>query len=384
MVDLLAGTPNAALMPSSPTSHDMHFMQRALELARKGVGLASPNPTVGCVIVKDGAILGEGFHQYEWRDHAEIVALSRAGEHARGATLFVTLEPCNHTGRTGPCTEAIVAAGISRVVAAMDDPNPKTNGNGFKRLRAAGISVESGILEPEAQKLNEGFAHWITTKKPFVTLKSALTLDGQLTVAQKKGTSERMWVSSEESRAEVQRMRHASDALLTGIGTVLADDPFLTDRSGLERRRLLLRVVLDGNLRLSPKSRIVQTADDDLLVFTGASLKSTKARKLQNAGVELVQLKATSGKIDLKAVLKELGRREILSVLLESGPRLNGSALAAGIVQKLVLFYAPKLAGHSEVPFFSATDGKIPSFHFTSTQQFGPDIALEAYLTKNL
>jgi len=356
-------------------------MERALELARKGVGLASPNPTVGCVIVKDGAILGEGFHQYEWRDHAEIVALKQAGERARGATVFVTLEPCNHTGRTGPCTEAIIAAGISRVVAAMEDPNPKTGGSGFARLCSAKIEVETGVMENEARKLNEGFAYWITTKKPFVTLKSALTLDGQLALPQ-RGGKKRAWISSEEARGEVQCMRHAADALLTGIGTVLADDPFLTDRSGLERRRLLLRVILDAKLRLSPKARIVQTADDDLLVFTGVSLKSPKARKLQNAGVELVQLRAAGGKIDLQAVLKELGRREILSVLLEAGPRLNGAALAAGVVQKLVLFYAPKLAGHSDVPFFSAAGMKFPPFHFTSARQFGPDIALEAYLTK--
>jgi diaminohydroxyphosphoribosylaminopyrimidine deaminase/5-amino-6-(5-phosphoribosylamino)uracil reductase len=365
-------------------NHELHFMERALELARKGVGLASPNPTVGCVIVKDGAILGEGFHQYEWRDHAEVVALKQAGERARGATMFVTLEPCNHSGRTGPCTEAIIAAGISRVVATIEDPNPKTSGGGFARLRAAGIEVETGVLEPEARRLNEGFARWITTKKPFVTLKSALTLDGQLALPSRPGGKKRVWISGEESRAEVQRMRHASDALLTGIGTILADDPLLTDRSGLERRRRLLRVVVDTKLRLSSKARVVQTADDDLLLFTAASLKSPKARKLQNAGVELISLKARGGKMDLQAVLKELGRREILSVLLEAGPRLNGAALAAGIVQKLVLFYAPKLAGHAEVPFVVAPGTAIPPFHFTSLRQFGADVAIEAHLAKNL
>jgi len=395
-------------MPSLPSNHELHFVEHALELARKGVGLASPNPTVGCVIVKDGAILGEGFHQYAWRDHAEIVALKQAGEKARGATLFVTLEPCKHAGRTGPCTEAIINAGISRVVAAMEDPNPKTRGGGFARLRAAGIEVESGVMEAEAQKLNEAFAHWITTKKPFVTLKSALTLDGQLALPganarRKKApashlralryggqadggrykSKKRAWISSEESRAEVQRMRHASDALLTGIGTILADDPFLTDRSGLERRRRLLRVVLDTKLSLSPKARIVQTADDDLLVFTGASLKSPKARKLQNAGAELVQMKAHGGKMDLHTVLKELGKREILSVLLEAGPQLNGEALSAGVVQKLVLFYAPKLAGHSDVPFVFSPGVEFPSLRFASTRQFGPDVAIEAYLRAN-
>jgi diaminohydroxyphosphoribosylaminopyrimidine deaminase / 5-amino-6-(5-phosphoribosylamino)uracil reductase len=358
-------------------NHDLHFMEHALDLARKGVGLASPNPTVGCVTVKDGAILGDGFHQYAGRDHAEIVALKQAGGKARGATLYVTLEPCNHTGRTGPCTEAIVAAGISRVVAAMEDPNPKTRGSGFTRLRGAGIEVETGVLEAEAERLNEAFAHWITTHKPFVTLKSALTLDGQLAIPQVRGSKKRTWITSEESRAEVQRMRHASDALLTGIGTILADDPLLTDRSGLPRRRHLLRVILDTSLRLSPKARIVETTDDDLVVFTAASLKSTKARRLQSAGVELVCIKRRARKIDLNAVLKELGKREILSVLLEAGPALNGEAFSAGAVNKMVLFYAPKLAGKFHLPFVRQLDYTMPPLHIRSFQQFGPDIAVE-------
>src|SRR5712664_2407640 len=355
-------------------------MEHALDLARKGVGLASPNPTVGCVIVKDGAILGEGFHQYECRDHAEIVALKQAGERARAATLYVTLEPCNHTGRTGPCTEAIIAAGISRVVAAMEDPNPKTHGTGFGRLRAAGIELESGLLEEEAQKLNEGFSHWITARKPFVTLKSALTLDGQLALPKSRKNKKREWITSEESRAEVHRMRHASDALLTGIGTILADNPLLTDRSGLPRRRRLLRVILDSKLRLSPKSRIVKTSDDDLLVFTTLPVNSVKARKLQDAGVEVIHAKTRRGHVDLSSVLAELGRRDILSVLLEAGPTMNGAALAAGIVHKLFLFYAPKIAGESRVPFALAPKLSLRPLSMVRTQQFGPDFAIEAYL----
>src|SRR5213594_540079 len=281
-------------------------MQHALALACKGIGLASPNPMVGCVIVRDGQIVGEGFHQYDWRDHAEIVALKTAGEKARGATLYVTLEPCNHTGRTGPCTEAIIAAGVQRVVAAMDDPNPVNSGRGFGRLRAAGVEVFAGVCEEEARRLNEPFACWIRTKRPFVTLKSAMTLDGQLALPRSgkntgKGPGKRRsWITSEESRAEVHRMRHCSDALLTGIGTILADDPLLTDRSGLQRRSRLLRVVLDSRLRLAPKSRIVEAADDDLLVFTSISLKSAKARKLQNIGIEIVQVKAKGGRLDLR------------------------------------------------------------------------------------
>src|SRR2546421_4593499 len=261
-------------------------MQHALALARKGTGLASPNPMVGCVIVREGQIVGEGSHQYDWHDHAEIVALKTAGDKARGATLYVTLEPCNHTGRTGPCTEAIIAGGVQRVVAAMDDPNPVNSGRGFERLRAAGIEVVTGVCEDDARRLNEAFACWIQTKKPFVTLKSALTLDGQLALpqSQKKAgkslgkRSRDAWITSEESRVEVHRMRHASDALLTGIGTILADDPLLTDRSDLPRRKPLLRVVLDSKLRLSPQSRIVKTSDDDLLVFTAVSVTSAKAR----------------------------------------------------------------------------------------------------------
>ncbi len=353
-------------------------MEHALDLARKGVGLASPNPTVGCVIVKDGAIVGEGFHQYDARDHAEIVALQQAGQRARGATLYVTLEPCNHSGRTGPCTGAIVNAGISRVVAAMEDPNPKTNGRGFAKLGAAGIDVASGVLEAEAEKLNEAFAYWITTHKPFVTLKSALTLDGQLAIPALRGSKKRMWITSEESRAEVQRMRHASDALLTGIGTILADDPLLTDRSGLPRRRRLLRVILDTKLRLSPTARVVKTVEDDLLVFTAASLKSPRARKLQDAGVALIPAKARGGRIDLQTVLKELSKRDILSVLLEAGPKLNGAAFTAGIVRKLVLFYAPKVAGSGRVPFLHIANPLMLRLDIRSIQQFGPDFAIEA------
>src|SRR5712671_6194191 len=355
-------------------------MEHALALARKGIGLASPNPHVGCVIVRDGQIVGEGFHQYEWRDHAEIVALKSAAQKARGATLYVNLEPCNHTGRTGPCTEAIIAAGVRRVVAAIQDPNPATSGRGFERLRAANIETLCGVLEEEARRLNEAFASWIRTKKPFLTLKSAMTLDGQLALPKSQQRKQRNWITSEESRAEVQRMRHASDGLFTGIGTILADDPLLTDRSGLPRRKRLLRVILDSRLRLSPSSRIVKTSDDDLLVFTALPVDSTKARKLQNGGVEVVRAKAKNGRIDLSSVLAELGRREILSVLLEAGPTMNGAALAAGIVHKLFLFYAPKIAGGSRVPFALAPKLNLPPLRNVRTQQFGPDIAIEAYL----
>jgi diaminohydroxyphosphoribosylaminopyrimidine deaminase/5-amino-6-(5-phosphoribosylamino)uracil reductase len=363
--------------------HDTRFLQHALALARKGVGLASPNPMVGCVIVRDGEIVGEGFHQYDLRDHAEIVALKTAGEKARGATLYVSLEPCNHTGRTGPCTEAIIQAGVKRVVMAMRDKNQNVAGGGQEKLLDAGIEAETGPndLELDASEMNEAFFHWTATKRPFVTLKSALTLDGQLALPKQGKGKRREWISSEESRDEVQKMRHASDALLTGIGTVLADDPLLTNRSGLPRRRKLLRVVLDAKLRLPANARILRRVENDLLICTAAPLTSQKAKKLQAAGAELIRLPARSGKVDLRGLLKELGRREILSVLLEAGPTLHGAALTSNVVNKLFLFYAPKLAGRATVPFVRdvASAPRIRALHCRE-KDFGGDFALEAWL----
>ena len=369
--------------------HDIRFMEHALALARKGVGLASPNPVVGCVIVRDGQIVGEGFHEYERRDHAEIVALKSAGEKARGATLYVTLEPCNHTGRTGPCTEAIIAAGVRRVVAAMEDPNPLNSGRGVERLRAAGIDVMTSVCEEQARRLNEAFACWIRTKKPFVTLKAALTLDGQLALpgANNKFASKpsqhrrRSWITSEESRAEVHRMRHASDALLTGIGTIKIDDPLLTDRSGLPRRRPLLRVILDSMFSLPAHSHIAQDASNDLLVFTSKnSARQQRRQDLYLTRLEVVPTRTFGRRIDLDSVLEELGRREVTSVLLEAGPTLNGTALQASIVDKLFLFYAPKIAGDNRVPFAVAPNLKLPPLQNVRTYQFGSDLAIEAYL----
>jgi diaminohydroxyphosphoribosylaminopyrimidine deaminase/5-amino-6-(5-phosphoribosylamino)uracil reductase len=369
-------------------AHATRFMEHALELARKGTGLASPNPMVGCILVREGQIVGEGFHEYEERDHAEIVALNFAGEKARGSTMYVTLEPCNHTGRTGPCTEAIIAAGVERVVVAMEDPNPVNSGRGFDRLRAAGIEVFTGVGEEEARSLNEAFACWIRTKKPFVTLKSALTLDGQLALplersklGKRRSKQKRAnWISSEESRAEVHRMRHAADAVLTGIGTVKIDDPLLTDRSGLPRCRPFLRVILDWGLTISPHSRIVQSARNDVLVFTQQHANTRRVRALEHLGVEVVRAVSRNGQINLEAVLAELGRREILSVLLEAGPTLNGAALNVGVVNKLFLFYAPKISGETRVPFAVSPNLKLLPLQKIRTQAFGPDIALEAYL----
>jgi diaminohydroxyphosphoribosylaminopyrimidine deaminase/5-amino-6-(5-phosphoribosylamino)uracil reductase len=357
---------------------DSAWMARALMLAHRGVALAHPNPMVGAVIVKNEHVVGEGFHTYEGRKHAEIIALEHARGDARSATLYLNLEPCCHSGRTGPCTKAIVAAGVKRVVAAMKDPNPTVAGRGFHELRRAGLEVMVGVREAEAKRLNEAFAKWIRTRSPFVTLKSALTLDGQ--IASPGGTV--TWITSRESREEVQRLRHASDALLTGIGTVLADDPRMTDRTGLPRRRPLLRVIVDSRLQLPWKSEIVRSSRGDVLVFTRQPLRSAKARTLKQAGVEVVQIRARGQHVDLCEVLRELGRREILSVILEAGGNLNGAMLVSGLVDKIMLFYAAKILGTVTVPVASHIRkpiNKIRALRNITLHRFGPDFAVEGY-----
>jgi diaminohydroxyphosphoribosylaminopyrimidine deaminase/5-amino-6-(5-phosphoribosylamino)uracil reductase len=365
------------------SQQDEKWMARAVELARRGAALASPNPTVGAVVVRGGRKAGEGFHRYDARDHAEIVALRRAGRRARGATLYVTLEPCCRSGRTGPCTEAIIAAGVRRVVAAMRDPNPAVNGRGLARLRRAGIRVETGVGEEAARRLNEAFAKWIRTRRPLVTLKAAISWDWQIAPqAWRRRARRPMWLTSPASRAEVQRMRHAADAILTGIGTVLADDPLLTDRTGLPRRRPLVRVVLDSRLRLPLGSRLARTARGDVLVFTRANPNSPKARALARAGVEIVRVRGRGRRIDPGAALAELGRRGVLSVLIEAGSRVNAAALTSGAVDKLALFVAPKQLGRG-VPFVhggTKTMEKLPPFVATERRRFGPDLYVAGYL----
>jgi diaminohydroxyphosphoribosylaminopyrimidine deaminase / 5-amino-6-(5-phosphoribosylamino)uracil reductase len=364
---------------SSTSDADEHFSRRALVLARRGIALAHPNPTVGAVIVKNGRIMGEGFHNYDQRDHAEIVALKRAGEKARGGTLYVTLEPCCTTGRTGPCTNAIIDAGVRRVVASMPDPNPAVAGKGFARLRRAGVRVEAGAFAGEARQLNESFAKWITTSVPFVTLKTALTLDGKIALRAGRSTS----ISSMPSREYVQQLRHESDALLTGIGTILVDDPLLTDRTGESRRRPLVRVIVDSRLRLPLKSRIVKSAKHDVLVFTAAPADSRKARTLAEAGVAIVRVRAKRGRVDLDEVMRELGRRQILNVLLEAGAELNGTALEAGIVDKMILFYAPRIMGNDGVPMArlsSRAFDKLPPLKNGTLRPYSSDFIVQGYL----
>jgi diaminohydroxyphosphoribosylaminopyrimidine deaminase / 5-amino-6-(5-phosphoribosylamino)uracil reductase len=356
------------------------MMRRALELAARATALAHPNPRVGAIVVRGHQKVGEGFHVYDNRDHAEIIALKQAGEKARGATLYVTLEPCCTTGRTGPCTKTIIAAGITRVVAATADPNPAVAGGGFDELRSAGIEVHAGIGEAQARELNEDFGKWIRTKLPFVTLKSALTLDGRISARPGKSTP----ITGEAAREAVQRLRHSADAVVTGIGTVLVDDPLLTDRTGELRRRKLLRVVLDSRLRLPLTSRLAKSADADLLVFTTQSLASARARALAKAGVEIFRTRNRRGHICLDTVVAELGRREILHALLEAGAVLNGAALEEDIVDKLVLFYAPRLMGSGGVPFARTSAGKsswkLPALQNLTIHQHAPDFAVQGYL----
>jgi diaminohydroxyphosphoribosylaminopyrimidine deaminase/5-amino-6-(5-phosphoribosylamino)uracil reductase len=357
---------------------DEAHMLRALALARRGVALASPNPTVGAVLVKSGRVVGQGFHQYDRLDHAEIVALKQAGEKARGATLYLTLEPCCTTGRTGPCTKAIVAAGVKRVVAAMRDPNPQVAGRGFSVLKRAGIKVEAGLREEAARELNEGFAKWIQTRLPFVTIKTALTLDGQ--IASRAGST--TWITSESSLKAVQRIRHAADAILTGIGTVLADNPRLSDRSGEPRRRRLLRAVVDSRLRVPLHSKLVKDAQSDLVIFTAQAMDSPKALALQRAGVEVFSVPSGRAHVDLHTVISELGKRDILNLVIEAGAELNGAALQAGIVDKMILFYAPKVMGTGGVPMAripSEWFAKSPSLTNVSAERCGPDLVVQGY-----
>jgi diaminohydroxyphosphoribosylaminopyrimidine deaminase / 5-amino-6-(5-phosphoribosylamino)uracil reductase len=357
---------------------DEKWMAQALDLAIGGVALAHPNPIVGAVLVKNARIVSGGFHAYDRRDHAEIVALKQAGQKAGGATLYVTLEPCCTTGRTGPCTKAIIAAGIKRVVAAMRDPNPAVSGKGLAELRRAGIEVACGVLEEKAQIENEDFAHWIQTKLPLVTLKAALSLDGQ--IAQKSGSVTR--ITSEESHRAVQGLRHKADAILTGIGTVLADDPRLTDRTGERRRRKLLRAIVDSRLRLPLHSKIAKSARHDVVVFTTQSADSAKARALERAGVEVVPVPSRRGRVDLGPVIRELGKRDILNVLLEAGAALNGAALEAGIVDKMILFYAPKIMGVGGVPMAripASWFAKSPPLKNLKLEKSGPDFVVTGY-----
>jgi diaminohydroxyphosphoribosylaminopyrimidine deaminase/5-amino-6-(5-phosphoribosylamino)uracil reductase len=374
---------------------DDRHMQKALELARQGVGLASPNPCVGAVLVKEGQIVGSGSHTYEGLKHAEILALEEAGERARGATLYLNLEPCCHQGRTGPCVDALIAAGVRRVVASIADPNPLVAGQGFARLRAAGMEVELGPGADQARKLNESFAKYIRHNTPLVTLKAAMTLDGKIApppgessnpTALGAGGVSGGWITSEAARAHVHQLRHQHDAILVGVGTIIADDPLLTDRSGLPRRRPLLRVILDSRLRLPLESRVVKTVNDDVLVICSFA-EEKKRRQLEEHGVRVKQvgLGSGDGRPGMDEIVCSLGELEITSLLIEGGAMVNWAALAAGVVDKVFLYYAPKiLAGTGSVPFAAGPGFRRMSeaarIRSLTLHRFGEDFAVEGYL----
>jgi diaminohydroxyphosphoribosylaminopyrimidine deaminase/5-amino-6-(5-phosphoribosylamino)uracil reductase len=373
------------LLSETGINDDEQWMARALALADEGVGLASPNPTVGCVLVRNGQPIGEGFHAYDARDHAEIVALKRAGD-SRGSTVYVTLEPCSHTGRTGPCADALIAAGIARVVVATEDPNPLVHGQGIARLRDAGIEVTLGPGRDQARGLNDAFARRIRSGLPSVTLKAGLSLDGRIAPAPTfRGTAgppaRPVYLTGKQSLEAVHRLRHASDAILTGVGTVLHDNPLLTDRSGLPRRRPLLRVVLDTELRIPLDARLVESVAThdgraDLLVCT-TSRDAGRLAALRAAGVAVEPLppsQVSGAGVDLEATLALLSQRyEIQSVLIEGGSRLNRVALESGAIDKLTLFYAPIFLGEAGIPLLAGDSSLRPAFERVSTAASGAD-----------
>lgn len=363
---------------------DKDFMKRALALARQGLGRTSPNPAVGAVIVRDGRVVGEGYHQKAGTPHAEIHALRAAGEAARNATLYVTLEPCCHFGRTPPCTEAIVAAGISRVVAAMSDPNPRVNGMGFRILREAGIQVETGLLEAEARRLNEAFIKYVLTGQPWVTMKTAITMDGK--IATRTGASR--WITGQAAREKAHELRDIHDAVLVGIGTILADNCLLTTRLPGGKGRDAVRIVLDSTLRIPTDARIINLSSPapTLIVTTGAAPAEAMER-LAARGIEIMTVPHEDGRVAWQPLLEALAERKITSILIEGGAEVNATALAAGIVDKVVAFIAPKIFGGTSAPgpvggTGVAEPGAAWRLDNLEVMQCGEDLMLQGYVRK--
>lgn len=359
------------------------YVREALELARQGRGQTSPNPRVGAVLVRDGEVIGRGFHTWQGIRHAEVRALEEAGARARGADLYINLEPCSHQGRTAPCADALIAAGVSRVVAAMQDPNPLVAGDGFRRLRDAGVAVEvAGEFQKEAEQLNEDFIHWVRTGRPLTTLKAALTLDGKIAAPD----DNRGWITSDVARAHVQQLRHGSDAIMTGIGTVLADDCNLTDRTRLPRSRPLLRIVLDSTLRIPLQSKMVSGCREDLLVVGTSAASPDRRKALEARGVRVLILDGQDGRTDISRVIQWLGEQKYLSLLIEAGSKLNWAVLEAGAAGKIFFYYAPKILGGMQSLPMAGGAGRRRRvdaivLHDLKIHSISPDeFAVEAYI----
>lgn len=365
------------------TASDERFMRRALELAERARGLTSPNPMVGAVVVRDGTVVGEGFHVAAGRPHAEIEALGAAGPRARGATLYVTLEPCAHHGRTPPCVPSVVAAGIARVVFAVADPNPLVGGRGRAALEAAGVAVTSGVLSPEATCQNRVFLTAMRAGRPHVTLKAAMTLDGKL--ADLHGASK--WITGEEARRQAQRLRSEADAIVVGIGTVLADDPALTVRLDRPWPREPYRVVLDTGARTPPAARLIASGTPSrALVAVGPAAGAERIRGLETAGAEVLRLTAADGRVDLPALLAVLHAREVRGVLVEGGGEVHAAFLAAALVDHVAIFVAPRLLGGRTAPSLIGGPGtelkSAPRLEALSVRTIGEDLLIEADIVR--
>ena len=328
------------------------YMQQALQIAAYAAGRTSPNPLVGAVIVKDGRVVGQGWHRKAGTEHAEIHALRQAGELAAGATIYVTLEPCSHYGRTGPCSKALIDARIKRVVIAMLDPNPLVAGKGVAMLKAAGIEVETGLLQEQAERLNEVFLKWIMTKMPFAVMKTAMTLDGKIATA--AGNSK--WISNEVSRRRVHELRDVYDGILVGIGTVLADDPALTTRLASQSGKNPLRIVVDSRARTPLTAKVVTDGQAETLIAVTVAAEAAKVEALRQAGVEVLVVN-DGQQVDLKQLFCRLGERGICSIFVEGGALINYSLLKAGLIDKVYSFIAPKMVGGSSAPGPVGGDG---------------------------
>jgi len=352
---------------------DHLHMAQALRLADRGLYTTTPNPRVGCVIVNDGKVVGEGWHERAGQAHAEVHALQQAGDKAKGATVYVTLEPCSHHGRTPPCADALINAGVARVVAAMQDPNPKVSGSGMALLQAHGIEIAVGLMQAQARELNIGFISRMERSRPWVRSKIAASLDGKTALA--NGTSQ--WITSDAARLDVQRWRARSCAILTGVGTVLADDPQHNVRS-LDIGRQPLRIILDSRCRMSPAARILQGG----ALVVCASIEKNNAAALRNAGAEVIALPDAKGRVDFAALMQELARREINELHVEAGYKLSGSLLSAGFTDELLLYMAPTLMGNAamgmfELPVFTDMNQAV-SLTIQQLDFVGQDIRVRA------